>query len=170
MPGVPRRRTEPSAARIMLVDGPGLLGWGAPARAGRRVVGTAPCRGAGRSRRARGAGAQPVEPLARLLSGAMNEHAMWLAEPGTAHGERLGAGADRERPGASDPGPARNRRPAGRTHDGVAVGRPDRGARVTGARRGPRSTGYSTGSASAPDPTTPPKTPPVAPTCAAAYR
>ncbi|WP_374210124.1 helix-turn-helix domain-containing protein [Pseudonocardia sp. McavD-2-B] len=88
VPGVPRRRTEPSAARIMLVDGPGLLGWGAPARAGRRVVGTAPCRGAGRSRRARGAGAQPVEPLARLLSGAMNEHAMWLAEPGTAHGER----------------------------------------------------------------------------------
>ncbi|MFD1961797.1 TetR family transcriptional regulator [Pseudonocardia alni] len=85
-------------------------------------------------------------------------------------GARPGAGADRERPGASDPGPARNRRPAGRTHDGVAGGRPDRGARATGARRGPRSTGYSTGSASAPDPTTPPKTPPVAPTCAAAYR
>ncbi|OLT36281.1 TetR family transcriptional regulator [Actinomadura sp. CNU-125] len=71
--------TAPGVQRIMLVDGPAVLGWsewramdeGASARhlvdaltdlVERGTI--APC---------------PVEPLAHLLSGAMNEAALWLA-------------------------------------------------------------------------------------------
>lgn len=93
--------TEPSAARIMLVDGPAVLGWARwreldAESSGRHLVeALADLVERGELT------AQPVEPLARLLSGAMNELAMWLAEPGAAHGERPGAGADRERPGVT---------------------------------------------------------------------
>jgi len=72
--------SDPQVRQIMLIDGPAVLGWNewramdeaASARhltealAGLIESGTiAP---------------QPVEPLARLLSGAMNEAALWLAE------------------------------------------------------------------------------------------
>jgi AcrR family transcriptional regulator len=76
--------TDPAVRRIMLVDGPAVLGWSewramdeagsashladaltALVQAGLVVP-------------------QPVPPLARLLSGAMNEAALWLAETGDA--------------------------------------------------------------------------------------
>ena len=71
--------TAPEVQRIMLVDGPAVLGWAdwraldeaasahhlAEALADLVADGTIP--------------AQPVEPLAHLLSGAMNEAALWLA-------------------------------------------------------------------------------------------
>ncbi|HLU58824.1 MAG TPA: helix-turn-helix domain-containing protein [Pseudonocardia sp.] len=71
---------DPGVRRIMLVDGPAVLGWSewramdeatsarhlAEALTGLVETGViAP---------------QPVEPLVRLLSGAMNEAALWLAE------------------------------------------------------------------------------------------
>ncbi|MFD4718826.1 TetR/AcrR family transcriptional regulator [Streptomyces sp. NPDC058423] len=71
--------TDPEVQRIMLLDGPAVLGWNewraldeaASARhltealAGLTAEGKIP--------------PQPVEPLTRLLSGAMNEAALWLA-------------------------------------------------------------------------------------------
>lgn len=71
---------DPEVQRIMLVDGPAVLGWNEwraidEATSARHLAealttlvedGTIP--------------AQPVEPLARLLSGAMNEAALWLAQ------------------------------------------------------------------------------------------
>ncbi|MER7816663.1 TetR/AcrR family transcriptional regulator [Streptomyces sp. NPDC096153] len=71
--------TDPEVQRIMLLDGPAVLGWNewraldeaASARhltealAGLTAAGEIP--------------PQPVEPLTRLLSGAMNEAALWLA-------------------------------------------------------------------------------------------
>ncbi|WP_026404878.1 TetR/AcrR family transcriptional regulator [Actinomadura rifamycini] len=71
--------TAPDVQRVMLVDGPAVLGWtewramdeAASARhltdalTGLMELGTIAPR--------------PVEPLARLLSGAMNEAALWLA-------------------------------------------------------------------------------------------
>ncbi|MFF8960227.1 TetR family transcriptional regulator [Streptomyces sp. NPDC014894] len=75
--------TEPDIQRIMLIDGPAVLGWNewrgmdeassahhlAEALAGLIERGVlAP---------------QPVTPLARLLSGAMNEAALWLASSGS---------------------------------------------------------------------------------------
>jgi hypothetical protein len=74
--------TDPAVLRIMLVDGPAVLGWSewramdeagsarhlAEALAALIEAGVVP--------------RQPVEPLARLLSGAMNEAALWLAETG----------------------------------------------------------------------------------------
>ncbi|QSB16539.1 TetR/AcrR family transcriptional regulator [Natronosporangium hydrolyticum] len=71
---------DPDIQRIMLIDAPAVLGWHEwramdEAASGRLLVdvltvltgdGTLP--------------AQPVPPLARLLSGAMNEAALWLAQ------------------------------------------------------------------------------------------
>ncbi|GAA2867134.1 TetR/AcrR family transcriptional regulator [Nonomuraea rubra] len=73
---------DPEVQRIMLIDGPAVLGWDEwraideatsaahLSEALREVQSTAtiPLR--------------PVEPLARLLSGAMNEAALWLAQSG----------------------------------------------------------------------------------------
>ncbi|MFL1377010.1 MULTISPECIES: TetR/AcrR family transcriptional regulator [unclassified Nocardiopsis] len=76
--------TAPGVRRIMLVDGPAVLGWSAwremdEANSARHLTealadlvasGVLPPR--------------PVEPAAHLLSGAMNEAALWLADrPGT---------------------------------------------------------------------------------------
>ncbi|WP_405656349.1 TetR/AcrR family transcriptional regulator [Streptomyces sp. RK9] len=72
---------EPDIQRIMLVDGPAVLGWSAwraldeassaqhldDALTALVAEGTLP--------------PQPVEPLTHLLSGAMNEAALWLASP-----------------------------------------------------------------------------------------
>jgi AcrR family transcriptional regulator len=74
--------TAPDVERIMLVDGPAVLGWSEwramdEAASGRHLVealgalvdeGVLP--------------PQPVAPLAHLLSGAMNEVALWLAGSG----------------------------------------------------------------------------------------
>ncbi|WP_440069368.1 TetR/AcrR family transcriptional regulator [Streptosporangium sp. OZ121] len=70
---------DPDVQRIMLVDGPAVLGWNewramdeaSSARHLTEALGT--LIEAGIVTR------QPVEPLARLLSGAMNEAALWLA-------------------------------------------------------------------------------------------
>lgn len=71
---------DPEVQRIMLIDAPAVLGWREwraidEASSGRllvEVLSTLIDRGT--------VAQQPVEPLARLLSGAMNEAAMWLAE------------------------------------------------------------------------------------------
>jgi AcrR family transcriptional regulator len=74
--------TDPAVRRIMLVDGPAVLGWSewramdeagsashlADALTALIEAGVVP--------------RQPVAPLTRLLSGAMNEAALWLAETG----------------------------------------------------------------------------------------
>ncbi|MEW9552675.1 TetR/AcrR family transcriptional regulator [Nonomuraea sp. NPDC050783] len=71
---------DPEVQRIMLIDGPAVLGWNewraldeaaafqhlTEALSALVADGTIP--------------AQPVAPLARLLSGAMNEAALWLAQ------------------------------------------------------------------------------------------
>ncbi|MFC7546219.1 TetR/AcrR family transcriptional regulator [Plantactinospora sp. GCM10030261] len=72
--------TDPDVQRIMLIDGPAVLGWTEwraldEAASGRHLaeaLGTLIDRGVVER--------QPVAPLTRLLSGAMNEAALWLAE------------------------------------------------------------------------------------------
>jgi AcrR family transcriptional regulator len=75
--------SAPGRRRVMLIDGPAVLGWQQwraldEAASGRHLAealsalidaGTLPH--------------QPVTPLTRLLSGAMNEAALWLAETGS---------------------------------------------------------------------------------------
>ncbi|QBI54337.1 TetR/AcrR family transcriptional regulator [Streptomonospora litoralis] len=72
--------TAPAVQRIMLVDGPAVLGW----REWRAVDEAASARhlaDALESLIAAGTIApQPVAPLTHLLSGAMNEAALWLAD------------------------------------------------------------------------------------------
>jgi AcrR family transcriptional regulator len=71
--------TDPDVQRIMLIDGPAVLGWSewraqdeaASARHLAEALAELIDQGV--------IAAQPVEPLARLLSGAMNEAALWLA-------------------------------------------------------------------------------------------
>ncbi|MFJ3876849.1 TetR/AcrR family transcriptional regulator [Streptomyces sp. NPDC090077] len=74
--------TDPAVRRILLVDAPAVLGWDewrsldeessarhlTDALTALAAAGTIPAR--------------PVEPLARLLSGAMNETALWIARGG----------------------------------------------------------------------------------------
>ncbi len=73
--------TAPGVRRIMLVDGPAVLGWSAwremdEANSARHLA------DALADLAASGVLAdRPVEPAARLLSGAMNEAALWLADP-----------------------------------------------------------------------------------------
>lgn len=75
---------HPDVGRIMLVDGPAVLGWDEwraidEATSGRHLADALTgLMAAGEL------AAQPVEPLARLLSGAMNEAALWLAQTGAA--------------------------------------------------------------------------------------
>lgn len=72
--------TAPGTLRVLLVDGPAVLGW-----ARWRAVDDA-ASGRGLAEALAGLVAdgviapRPVEPLTRLLSGAMNEAALWLAE------------------------------------------------------------------------------------------
>ncbi|WP_327087187.1 TetR/AcrR family transcriptional regulator [Nonomuraea sp. NBC_01738] len=71
--------TDPDVQQIMLIDGPAVLGW---------TLWRALDEGASARHLAEALGAlidagildpQPVEPLTHLLSGAMNEAALWLA-------------------------------------------------------------------------------------------
>lgn len=74
--------TDPDVARIMLVDGPAVLGWNEwramdeAASARHLAEALADLVDAGLI------APQPLAPLTRLLSGAMNEAALWLAESG----------------------------------------------------------------------------------------
>ncbi|MFI2613879.1 TetR/AcrR family transcriptional regulator [Streptomyces sp. NPDC018584] len=75
---------DPVVRRIVLVDAPAVLGWDewramdedASARHLAQALDTLVASGV--------IAEQPVEPLARLLSGAMNEAALWLARGGDA--------------------------------------------------------------------------------------
>ncbi|WP_116247090.1 TetR/AcrR family transcriptional regulator [Nocardiopsis sp. FIRDI 009] len=75
--------TDARVQRIMLVDGPAVLGWDAwramdEAGSARHLAEALTASAdAGLLR------PQPITPLARLLSGAMNEAALWLAASGT---------------------------------------------------------------------------------------
>lgn len=78
--------TAPDVRRIMLVDGPAVLGW----REWRALDESFSARHLDEALTSLvDAGVldpQPVAPLARLLSGAMNEAALWLADAGDAQG------------------------------------------------------------------------------------
>lgn len=71
--------TDPDVQRVMLIDGPAVLGWSE----WRALDEAASARHLAEALEALidlgVIAAQPVEPLARLLSGAMNEAALWLA-------------------------------------------------------------------------------------------
>ncbi len=74
--------TEPAVRRIMLIDGPAVLGW-AEWRAMDEATSARHLAEALDDLIEAGVLApQPVAPLTRLLSGAMNEAALWLAETG----------------------------------------------------------------------------------------
>ncbi|MFD9939467.1 TetR/AcrR family transcriptional regulator [Nonomuraea sp. NPDC059023] len=77
--------TDPLLQRIMLVDGPAVLGWAQWRQLdtdnSARHLGEALTRLVELGVIAR----QPVEPLTHLLSGAMNEAALWLAAAGGPH-------------------------------------------------------------------------------------
>jgi AcrR family transcriptional regulator len=71
--------TDPDIQRIMLIDGPAVLGWNEwraldEATSARHLAETL-----GLLIEQGTIAAQPVEPLTHLLSGAMNEAALWLA-------------------------------------------------------------------------------------------
>ncbi|MGW4411881.1 TetR family transcriptional regulator [Nonomuraea sp. NPDC004702] len=71
---------DPDVQRIMLIDGPAVLGWN-EWRAIDEATSVRHLTEALAALVAAGAiPAQPVAPLARLLSGAMNEAALWLAQ------------------------------------------------------------------------------------------
>lgn len=89
--------TEPAAARIMLVDGPAVLGWPAWREIDERTSGRHLAEGLTVLVDHGELDPQPVEPLARLLSGAMNELAMWLAGPDVTDADRDGARAALDR-------------------------------------------------------------------------
>ncbi|WP_231974243.1 TetR/AcrR family transcriptional regulator [Pseudonocardia sp. HH130630-07] len=71
--------TGPATARIMLVDGPAVLGWQAWRELDERASGRHLAEALAGLIEVGELAPQPVEPLARLLSGAMNELAVWLA-------------------------------------------------------------------------------------------
>jgi hypothetical protein len=78
-PSLPRVSRDRAVAQIMLIDGPAVLGWNEwraidEATSARHL--TAALTALVEDGTIAG---QPVEPLARLLSGAMNEAALWLA-------------------------------------------------------------------------------------------
>jgi AcrR family transcriptional regulator len=76
--------SDPTVRRIVLIDAPTVLGWdewramdeGSSARHLAEALSALVAAGI--------IEAQPVEPLARLLSGAMNEAALWLARSASA--------------------------------------------------------------------------------------
>ncbi|MFC0534063.1 TetR/AcrR family transcriptional regulator [Phytohabitans kaempferiae] len=77
--------TAPEIQRIMLVDGPAVLGW-AEWRAMDEAASARHLAEALADLVADGTiAAQPVTPLAHLLSGAMNEAALWLATTTSPH-------------------------------------------------------------------------------------
>jgi AcrR family transcriptional regulator len=102
--------TDPRIQRIMLIDGPAVLGWGTwrqlDAATSMKLLedGLRDLVGSGTIR------PQPVEPLLHLLSGAMNEAALWLARS-----------TDRERDLAATRRPTRIARLAAGVAGGIRV-------------------------------------------------
>ncbi|MFF7203028.1 TetR/AcrR family transcriptional regulator [Streptomyces sp. NPDC008141] len=77
--------TDPAVRQILLVDAPTVLGWD-EWRAFDEAYSARHLTDALQALAAAGIIAdQPVEPLARLLSGAMNEAALWIARGGDPH-------------------------------------------------------------------------------------
>jgi AcrR family transcriptional regulator len=74
--------TEPAVRRIMLVDGPAVLGWAEWRAMDEATSARHLAEALGDLIEAGVLAPQPVAPLTRLLSGAMNEAALWLAETG----------------------------------------------------------------------------------------
>ncbi|MGH7720231.1 MAG: TetR/AcrR family transcriptional regulator [Gemmatimonadaceae bacterium] len=85
--------TDPEAQRIVLLDGPAVLGWerwrevDAAYSLGLLKEGLREVMAAGEIAE------QPVDPLAHLLSGAMNEAGMWIARAAKPKSARREAGA-----------------------------------------------------------------------------
>ena len=85
--------TDPEVQRIVLLDGPAVLGWerwrevDAAHGLGLLKEGLREVMAAGELAE------QPVDPLAHLLSGAMNEAGMWIARAATPKRARRDAGA-----------------------------------------------------------------------------
>ncbi|MFF7842175.1 TetR/AcrR family transcriptional regulator [Streptomyces ossamyceticus] len=71
--------TDPVIQRIMLVDGPAVLGWSEWRAMNETTSGRHLAQVLGDLIEEGTITAQPVEPLTHLLSGAMNEAALWLA-------------------------------------------------------------------------------------------
>lgn len=71
---------DPEVRQIMLVDAPAVLGWREWRAMDDATSGTLLVEILGTLVDSGTIAMQPVEPLARLLSGAMNEAALWLAE------------------------------------------------------------------------------------------
>ncbi|WP_159765659.1 TetR/AcrR family transcriptional regulator [Streptomyces sp. HM190] len=71
--------TDPALQRIMLVDGPAVLGWSEWRAMNETTSGRHLAQVLGDLIEEGTIAAQPVEPLTHLLSGAMNEAALWLA-------------------------------------------------------------------------------------------
>src|SRR5690606_16100235 len=75
-----RAAADPDVQRIMLIDGPAVLGW----NEWRAIDETASARHLAEVLTALAESGviapQPIAPLTRLLSGAMNEAVLWLAQ------------------------------------------------------------------------------------------
>ncbi|GAA4776696.1 TetR/AcrR family transcriptional regulator [Streptomyces sanyensis] len=84
--------SDPSVRRIVLVDAPTVMGWeewraldeGSSARHLREALSSLVEAGV--------LARQPVEPLTRMLSGAMNEAALWVARSGSPEALELAVG------------------------------------------------------------------------------
>jgi AcrR family transcriptional regulator len=74
--------TDPAVRRIMLIDGPAVLGWSEWRAMDEAESASHLADSIAALIEAGIIAPQPVAPLARLLSGAMNEAALWLAETG----------------------------------------------------------------------------------------
>ena len=74
--------TDPAVRRIMLIDGPAVLGWSEWRAMDEAESASHLADSLAALVEAGIIVPQPVAPLARLLSGAMNEAALWLAETG----------------------------------------------------------------------------------------
>jgi AcrR family transcriptional regulator len=73
---------DPELSRIMLIDGPAVLGWSEWRRLDEQTSARHLAESVEKLIDEGIIAPQPVEPLTRLLSGAMNETALWLAESG----------------------------------------------------------------------------------------
>ncbi|MFD3662749.1 TetR/AcrR family transcriptional regulator [Streptomyces sp. NPDC058659] len=74
--------TDPAVRRILLVDAPTVLGWDEWRTLDEESSGRHLTEALAALAAAGTIADQPVEPLARLLSGAMNEAALWIARGG----------------------------------------------------------------------------------------
>ncbi|WP_018657508.1 TetR/AcrR family transcriptional regulator [Actinomadura flavalba] len=75
---------DPAVRRIMLIDGPAVLGWDEWRRMDEAASGRHLVEALEELVAAGTIAPQPVAPLARLISGALNEAALWLAQEGDA--------------------------------------------------------------------------------------